>query len=665
MKRHLLAVLMLAFASLIWADAPVFKKLADFNNLFHGDKVVITMEYQSVLYGLNGEETTPKADVLTLNADGALEDPETNLVFIASQNGDGWEFLLAKDQTKKLYILSSGNAVKVGSPSTGKYATVWKLHPIYNYLYAVLPGNTPPARSDTCLLGVYHDDVKQFKQYSLIASGVGKKINDETFALFVNSPTGDPTLPKYDITLAAVEGGTLSCPYPKAGEGAGIPVEVTPDKGYDYVEESLCIVYNDGIQDITLHASEGQFVMPPFPVTVTAEFEGRHPLATIDFTGSNRWNLPEERKEELQSFTFDGLTIAAAGGYYWKSESDGYLMLGKKNAALTLPVFADKEIARIEVAGQENASAKTEMNILVDGTPVSTQTVGSQETNIYLIAQSARAANTQFDLTVLSEDNARIPYIDIYASVPGAPETPTVDIPEGLYTAAQNVTLSCATLGADIYYTLDGSRPTKSSSLFSSPIAVSSSVTIRAVAILNDIRSELLRAAYVIADVEHDGSQLNPYSIADVQKLNSPGWKAWVHGYIINGFDPNITVRELSPESETAIAIADLENETEKDNMVFVELTSKTVRDALNVVKHPENIGKEVWIYGVLANYGGKPGLSKASKYTFTEPTAIENNPVETDSNAQTLKPVKLFKQNRLLIVVDGKTYNVQGIRVE
>ena len=39
-----------------------------------------------------------------------------------------------------------------------------------------------------------------------------------------------------------------------------------------------------------------------------------------------------------------------------------------------------------------------------------------------------------------------------------------------------------------------------------------------------------MRAAYVIADVEHDGSQLNPYSIADVQKLNSPGWKAWSDG---------------------------------------------------------------------------------------------------------------------------------------
>lgn len=665
MKRHFLTVLMLAFASLIWADAPVFKKLADFNNLFHGDKVVITMEYQSVLYGLNGEEATPKADVLTLNADDALEDPDANEIFIASQNGDGWEFLLAKDQTKKLYILSSNNQVKVATPSSGKPATVWKLHPIYNYLYAVLPGNTPPLRSDTCLLGVYHDDVKQFKQYGLINTGVSKKISDETFALFVNSPTGDPTLPKYDITLAAVEGGTLSCPYPKAGEGAGIPVEVTPAKGYDYVEESLCIIYNDGSHDITVHATEGQFVMPPFPVTVTAEFEGRNPLATIDFTGSNRWNLPEERTEAPQSFTFDGLTIAAAGGYYWKSESDGYLMLGKKNATLTLPVFTDKEIARIEVAGQENASAKTEMNILVDGAPVSTPTVGSQETNIYLIAPSARAANTQYNLTILSDDNARVPYIDIYAAVPGAPETPTVDIPEGLYTSAQDVTLSCATPGATIYYTIDGSRPTKTSLAYSTPIAVSSSVTIRAVAILNDIRSELMRAAYVIADVEHDGSQLNPYSIADVLKLNSPGWKAWVHGYIIDGFDPNITVRELSSESETAIAIADLDTEIEKDNMVFVELTTKSVREALNVAKHPENIGKEVWIYGVLANYGGKPGLSKASKYTFTEPTGIDNSPVETGSDAQTLKPLKLLKHNQLLIVIDGKTYNVQGIRVE
>lgn len=45
-----------------------------------------------------------------------------------------------------------------------------------------------------------------------------------------------------------------------------------------------------------------------------------------------------------------------------------------------------------------------------------------------------------------------------------------------------NVTLSCAELGVDIHYTLDGSTPTAASPVYAAPIAVTASTTIRAVA---------------------------------------------------------------------------------------------------------------------------------------------------------------------------------------
>ena len=53
----------------------------------------------------------------------------------------------------------------------------------------------------------------------------------------------------------------------------------------------------------------------------------------------------------------------------------------------------------------------------------------------------------------------------------------------GAYTTAQNVTLTSATPGATIYYTVDGSTPTTSSPVYSSPIVVNGvSLTIRAFA---------------------------------------------------------------------------------------------------------------------------------------------------------------------------------------
>jgi hypothetical protein len=58
--------------------------------------------------------------------------------------------------------------------------------------------------------------------------------------------------------------------------------------------------------------------------------------------------------------------------------------------------------------------------------------------------------------------------------------TPTANPLPGTYSSTQNVALSCSTAGATIRYTTDGSEPTSSSTLYSSPISVSSTMTIKA-----------------------------------------------------------------------------------------------------------------------------------------------------------------------------------------
>ncbi len=62
--------------------------------------------------------------------------------------------------------------------------------------------------------------------------------------------------------------------------------------------------------------------------------------------------------------------------------------------------------------------------------------------------------------------------------------TPTFTPIGGTYTTAQNVTISCATSGAQIRYTTNGVEPTESSALYGSPITVTASTTIKAKAFL-------------------------------------------------------------------------------------------------------------------------------------------------------------------------------------
>lgn len=76
--------------------------------------------------------------------------------------------------------------------------------------------------------------------------------------------------------------------------------------------------------------------------------------------------------------------------------------------------------------------------------------------------------------------------------------TPTFSPAAGSYFSQQSVTISCSTAGATIYYTTDGSTPTSSSSVYSSPVQVSGSTTIKAVAIKNGESSAVATAAYYI-----------------------------------------------------------------------------------------------------------------------------------------------------------------------
>lgn len=85
-----------------------------------------------------------------------------------------------------------------------------------------------------------------------------------------------------------------------------------------------------------------------------------------------------------------------------------------------------------------------------------------------------------------------------YEGAPVAVETPTFTPTSGTYYAAQTVTIACATEGANIYYTLDGSAPTANSTLYTAPIAIDSTMTVKAIAINGTDTSNVASATYTL-----------------------------------------------------------------------------------------------------------------------------------------------------------------------
>jgi N-acetylneuraminic acid mutarotase len=76
--------------------------------------------------------------------------------------------------------------------------------------------------------------------------------------------------------------------------------------------------------------------------------------------------------------------------------------------------------------------------------------------------------------------------------------TPTFNVPAGSYSATQYVTITDTTPGAIIYYAIDG-LPTTSSSVYSTPIAITSTETLQAIAMARDyLPSAAATAKYAV-----------------------------------------------------------------------------------------------------------------------------------------------------------------------
>lgn len=81
-----------------------------------------------------------------------------------------------------------------------------------------------------------------------------------------------------------------------------------------------------------------------------------------------------------------------------------------------------------------------------------------------------------------------------------APQTPTASPAPGDFKDSVDVTLSCATGGADIYYTLDGNSPDQNSAKYSGSIHLTETTTIKARAYKNNVGSD--EATFVYTKVQ-------------------------------------------------------------------------------------------------------------------------------------------------------------------
>lgn len=120
--------------------------------------------------------------------------------------------------------------------------------------------------------------------------------------------------------------------------------------------------------------------------------------------------------------------------------------------------------------------------------------------------------------------------------------TPVFTPPAGTYTSAQTVTISTTTAGAAIYYTTNGTTPTTRSTLYSGPITISTSQTVKAIAAASgSTTSSVATAVYSINLAQTAAPTFAPpagsYTTAQTVALTSATPSAKIY-YTTNGSTP-------------------------------------------------------------------------------------------------------------------------------
>lgn len=124
-----------------------------------------------------------------------------------------------------------------------------------------------------------------------------------------------------------------------------------------------------------------------------------------------------------------------------------------------------------------------------------------------------------------------------------------------------------------------------------------------------------------------DGTKTNPYTVADVKLLNPTSTTeavktgVWTKGFIVGYYNstPNPAIVEaVAPFTDDVnIMLAATATETDKSQMLSIQLPAGAVRTALGLKTTPANFGKEILIYGDILMYNTFPGVKNSSAYWY------------------------------------------------
>ena len=195
--------------------------------------------------------------------------------------------------------------------------------------------------------------------------------------------------------------------------------------------------------------------------------------------------------------------------------------------------------------------------------------------------------------------------------------TPTFSPKAGRYAEAQTVTISCETAGATIYYTLDGTTPTTSSTRYTQPLTISETTTVKAIAVSDGEESATATAKYTIGTSTSDPNTKTFRLVSSVDELEpgmryiiACGSKATAAGSLGSQIfsSESVTVSNDVITIGNGVSVFVLEGDQE-NGWTFQNETTEEYLYATNTKKLAYSTSEENWTLsngtaGVIMTYG-------------------------------------------------------------
>ena len=245
----------------------------------------------------------------------------------------------------------------------------------------------------------------------------------------------------------------------------------------------------------------------PSTATITVEYTSggggvSSQTLTFPFTSNiSGWPTTNESTLTEHTYTLENVNYIFALKNVKCNTS--YLMF-TSTAVLGLPAIENYKLTQVVASNSSQCSTSTKVGISSSSSSASYISGGeiktwSNTSSSYTYNLSSTEANTMYYLYVTNK-NAQVVELELtYEYVaPSAVATPTFNLADGYYVGTQNVTISCETDGATIYYTTDGSTPSASNGTQGTSVSISATTTLKAIAIKDEDSSSVAEATYTI-----------------------------------------------------------------------------------------------------------------------------------------------------------------------